>query len=172
MASKNENKRSFVMYDSFLEAMKHLNDKDFRECTMRIRDYALDGIEEESESPFVNIILEMAKPNLEAARRRYEACVENGKKGAMYGKNGGAPKGNKNASKDKQPQNQPLNVDVEVNIEDNENVDVNEKVNENAISTPNTLSTIKPPIELDSSSGSSITNLCMASQMIRLRSKR
>ena len=159
MASKNENKRSFVMYDSFLEAMKHLNDKDFRECTMRIRDYALDGIEEESESPFVNIILEMAKPNLEAARRRYEACVENGKKGAMYGKNGGAPKGNKNASKDKQPQNQPLNVDVEVNIEDNDNVDVNEKVNENAISTPNTLSTTKPPIELDSSSGSSITNL-------------
>ncbi|MGM9775667.1 MAG: hypothetical protein ACI3ZG_02675 [Candidatus Coprenecus sp.] len=51
-----------------------------------MRYYALDGIEEESESPFVNIILEMAKPNLEAARRRYKAYVENGKKGAMYGK--------------------------------------------------------------------------------------
>ena len=73
--AKKDDKRSFVMYDSFLEAMKHLNDKDFRECTMRIRDYALEGIEKESESPFVNIILEMAKPNLEAARRRYEACV-------------------------------------------------------------------------------------------------
>lgn len=166
MAKKND-KRSFVMYDSFLEAMKHLNDKDFRECTMRIRDYALEGIEEESESPFVNIILEMAKPNLEAARRRYEACVENGKKGAEYGKEGGAPKGNKNASKDKQPQNQPqkqpldvdvnANDDVYVNVEDDVNVDVEEEVN--AVSTPNPLSTAKPSIGLKSSSGSSITNL-------------
>lgn len=166
MAKKND-KRSFVMYDSFLEAMKHLNDKDFRECTMRIRDYALEGIEEESESPFVNIILEMAKPNLEAARRRYEACVENGKKGAEYGKEGGAPKGNKNASKDKQPQNQPqkqpldvdvnANDDVYVNANDDVNVDVEEEVN--AASTPNPLSTAKPSIGLKSSSGSSITNL-------------
>lgn len=157
------------MYDSFLEAMKHLNDKDFRECTMRIRDYALEGIEEESKSPFVNIILEMAKPNLEAARRRYEACVENGKKGAEYGKEGGAPKGNKNASKDKQPQNQPqeqpLDVDVNayddvyVNVEEDVNVDVDGEVNGNAIPTPNPLSAAKPSIVLGSSLGSSNTNL-------------
>ena len=76
MAKKNE-KRSFVMYDYFLEAMKHLNDADYRECTMKIRDYALEGIEEESSSLNVNIIMALAKPNLEAARRRHEACVEN-----------------------------------------------------------------------------------------------
>ena len=165
--AKKDDKRSFVMYDSFLEAMKHLNDKDFRACTMRIRDYALEGIEKESESPFVNIILEMAKPNLEAARRRYEACVENGKKGAQYGKDGGAPKGNKNACKNKQPlnlpQEQPLDEDVNtnvnenVNVKDDVNVDVDEEVN--AVSTPNPLSNAKPSIELDNSSGSSITNL-------------
>ena len=164
MAKKND-KRSFVMYDSFLEAMKHLNDKDFRECTMRIRDYALEGIEKESESPFVNIILEMAKPNLEAARRRYEACVENGKKGAQYGKDGGAPKGNKNACKNKQPlnlpQEQPLDEDVNTNVNENVKDDVNVDVDEevNAVSTPNPLSNAKPSIELDNSSGSSITNL-------------
>ena len=163
--AKKDDKRSFVMYDSFLEAMKHLNDKDFRECTMRIRDYALEGIEKESESPFVNIILEMAKPNLEAARRRYEACVENGKKGAPYGKDGGAPKGNKNACKNKQPlnlpQEQPLDEDVNTNVNENVKDDVNVDVDEevNAVSTPNPLSNAKPPIELDNSSGSSITNL-------------
>ena len=108
MANKNE-KRSFVMYDSFLEAMKHLNDAEFRECVMKISDYALDGIDKESESPYVNIILAMAKPNLEAARRRYEGAVENGKKGAKYGKLGGAPKGNQNARK-KQPLKQPLDA--------------------------------------------------------------
>ena len=115
------------MYDSFLEAMKHLNDAEFRECVLRIRDYALEGIDEESQSPYVNIILAMAKPNLDSARRRYMASVENGKKGAEYGKLGGAPKGNQNARK-KQPQKQPLDVDanedVDVNEDDNDNIDV------------------------------------------------
>ena len=131
MKKKNE-KRSFVMYDSFLEAMKHLSDAEFRECVLKISDYALDGIDKESESPYVNIILAMAKPNLEAARRRYDACVENGKKGSEYGELGGAPKGNQNARK-KQPLKQPLNEDVEVNVE----VDENEEVNKNSYDNEN-----------------------------------
>ena len=145
--AKKEEKGSFVMYDSFLEAMKHLNDAEFRECVMKIRDYALEGIDEESQSPYVNIILAMAKPNLDSARRRYMASVENGKKGAEFGELGGAPKGNKNASK-KQPLKQPLDVDVDdnVNVNVNEDVDVdvnvevddytNADVNNDAESTP------------------------------------
>lgn len=129
MTRKNNEKRSFVFYDSFLEAMKHLNDAEFRECVLKIRDYALEGIEDESEYPMVNIILALAKPNLEAARRRYVASIENGKKGAEFGKLGGAPKGNQNARK-KQPLKQPLdvddNVDVEEDVNENEEVDVNE----------------------------------------------
>ena len=132
MANKNE-KRSFVMYDSFLSAMKHLNDAEFRECVMKIRDYALDGVDEESNSPMVNVIMALVKPNIDAADRRYRACVENGKKGAEYGKLGGAPRGNQNARK-KQPLKQPLNVDVEENVyvkvDDNE--EVNGYDNENA----------------------------------------
>lgn len=129
MTKKNE-KRSFVMYDSFLEAMKHLNDAEFRECVLRIRDYALEGIDEESQSPYVNIILAMAKPNLDSARRRYMASVENGKKGAEFGKLGGAPKGNQNARKNN-PQStpkQPLDVDVNEDVEVDENEEVNETV--------------------------------------------
>ena len=118
------------MYDSFLEAMKHLNDADFKECVMKIRDYALENIDEESQSPYVNIILAMAKPNLDSARRRYMASVENGKKGAEFGELGGAPKGNKNASK-KQPLKQPLDVDVDDNDNDNVNEDVGEDVDVN-----------------------------------------
>ena len=125
MTKKNE-KRSFVMYDSFLEAMKHLNDAEFRECVLKIRDYALEGVDEESSSPMVNVIMAMAKPNLDSARRRYMASVENGKKGAEYGKLGGAPKGNQNARK-KQPLKQPLDVDVNDDVEE----DVNEEVNVN-----------------------------------------
>ena len=123
MTKKNE-KRSFVFYDSFLEAMKHLNDAEFRECFLRIRNYAIDGLEEESASPNINIIMALVKPNLDSARRRYMASVENGKKGAEYGKLGGAPKGNQNARK-KQPLKQPLDVDVNDDVEE----DVNEEVN-------------------------------------------
>ena len=127
MANKNE-KRSFVMYDSFMSAMKHLSDAEFRECMLKISDYALDGVDEESSSPMVNVIMELVKPNLDAANKRYDACVENGKKGAEYGKLGGAPKGNQNARK-KQPLKQPLNVDVEENV--NNDVNLNEKEKDN-----------------------------------------
>ena len=128
MAKKDE-KRSFVFYDSFLSAMKHLNDAEFRECVLKIRDYALEGIDEESESPMVNVIMALAKPNLDSARRRYMASVENGKKGAEFGKLGGAPKGNQNARKNN-PQStpkQPLDVDVNEDVE--VDVNVNEEVN-------------------------------------------
>lgn len=126
--SKKDEKKSFVMYDSFLSAMKHLNDAEFRECVLKIRDYALGGTEEESESPMVNVIMELAKPNLDSAKRRYMASVENGRRGAEFGKLGGAPKGNQNARKNN-PQStpkQPLDVDVNADVEVDENV--NEKV--------------------------------------------
>lgn len=159
MAKKNE-KRSFVMYDSFLEAMKHLNDADFKECVMKIRDYALENIDEESQSPYVNIILAMAKPNLDSARRRYEVAVENGKKGAEFGKLGGAPKGNQNARKN-QPQEQPLNqpLDVDVNENENKDDDVNVNVNADGIHTPTPPSSATTSRELKNSSSSPMINL-------------
>ena len=135
----NSDKRSFVMYDSFLEAMKHLNDAEFRECVLKIRDYALEGIEEESEYPMVNVIMSLAKPNLDSARRRYMSSIENGKKGAEFGKLGGAPKGNQNARK-KQPLKQPLNVDVDDNedayVDVYEDVNIDADVNADATTTP------------------------------------
>ena len=128
--SKNNGKNSFVFYDSFLSAMKHLNDAEFRECVLKIRDYALEGVDEESSSPMVNVIMALAKPNLDSARRRYMASVENGKKGAEFGKLGGAPKGNQNARKNnpqstlKQPLDVDVNDDVEVDVNENEEVNV------------------------------------------------
>lgn len=151
---KDNGKNSFVFYDSFLSAMKHLNDAEFRECVLKIRDYALEGIDEESQSPYVNIILAMAKPNLDSARQRYEVAVENGKKGAEYGKYGGAPKGNQNARK-KQPLKQPLNVDVEENVY--VKVDENEEVNKNSYDNENApLGSMSSQSSFSNSSESSI----------------
>ena len=60
------------------------------------------------------IIIQNEKRMLQEA---VDALIENGKKGAEYGKLGGAPKGNQNARK-KQPQKQPLDVDVNDDVEE------------------------------------------------------
>ena len=62
------------------------------------------------------------------------ASVENGKKGAEFGKLGGAPKGNQNARKNN-PQStpkQPLDVDVNEDVEVDENKEVNVEVDAEA----------------------------------------
>ena len=44
MADKKEKrKESFVMYESFIDAASYLDGNDFKECVLKIRDYALYG---------------------------------------------------------------------------------------------------------------------------------
>ena len=80
------------MYASFLEAAEGLDAEAFKECVLKLRDYALYGVDVYSKDPVVNIILTMAKPNLNAASARYQRCVENGNKGKEFGGKGGRPR--------------------------------------------------------------------------------
>lgn len=80
-----DGKESFVMYGSFLEAAEVLNGDDFKECVLKLRDYALYGEDEKSDNPLVNAILIMAKPNIRAAADRYQRCIDNGDKGKEFG---------------------------------------------------------------------------------------
>ena len=77
-------RNSFVMYASFLEAAEVLDPAAFKECILKMRDYALYGQDVKSKDPVVNTILTMAKPNLNAAAQRYQQCVENGSKGKEH----------------------------------------------------------------------------------------
>lgn len=89
--AQNENK-AFVMYDSFITAMRNLNGDDFKECVLAMADYAIKGIEPVSENPMIKIILTLALPNIDAAQRKHLQAVENGSKGKEYGKQGGRPR--------------------------------------------------------------------------------
>jgi hypothetical protein len=80
-----KNKQSFVMYASFLEAAEGLDGEAFKECVLKLRDYALYGEDVYSKDPVVNIILLMAKPNIKAATTRYQKAVDNGNKGSEHG---------------------------------------------------------------------------------------
>lgn len=112
---RNEERQSFVMYASFLEAAEQLEADAFKECVLKLRDYALFGEEVNSKHPVVNAILTMAKPNINAAAARYQRCVENGSKGKEYGSLGGRPrkgetKEDYDARKGKTPR-KPLDVE-------------------------------------------------------------
>lgn len=69
-------KESFVMYGSFLSAAeKALSLEDIARFVLLLRDYALKGEDAHSENPVIEAFLEMAKPNLKAAKKRYDdAC--------------------------------------------------------------------------------------------------
>ena len=80
-----DEKKSFVMYDSFLEAGRMLDGDAFKEFIYKLRDFALEGKDEPSENPFINGLLAIAKPNLTKARERYESAKAKGEKGREHG---------------------------------------------------------------------------------------
>ena len=127
MSDENTEKHSFVIYESFFDAAENMDAEHKVECMWKIKDYALYGKDEKSDNWGVNLILEVAKPLLDAAKKRYERCVENGKKGAKHGVKGGRPK--KGTETEQKPQCKPLNVYV--NDYENDNDNVNEKVYDN-----------------------------------------
>lgn len=125
------------MYASFYDAGQELNDEDFREYILALKDYALYGIEYTSQIPMVNALITMAQPLLEAAAKRRAKQVKNGEFGILGGrKRKGETAEEYKARKEalrqslnksktlNNPmgfQNETLNVDVDVKV--NENVD-------------------------------------------------
>lgn len=72
-----DEKKGYVMYRSFIKAIRGLDADDFKECVLAVSDYALDGIEYEGDNSIVNMFMELVKPQIDANNSRYE----NGKKG-------------------------------------------------------------------------------------------
>lgn len=111
-------KDSFVFYSSYAEAILAIDDSASQMKVMRaLWDFAFKDIEPRREdlNTIEYVIFSMAKPNITASIRNYE----NGKKG-------GAPMGNQNARKQKQPINNPQTTPPTTNVNDNVNVTVTE----------------------------------------------
>lgn len=94
-------RESFIFYRSFYESIKDLPAELQVEVIHAISEYSLYGHEIEM-SPMCKALFTAFCPSIQAAKNRYEACVENGKKGAEYGKLGGRPK-----TPDKTPKQTP-----------------------------------------------------------------
>lgn len=75
-------KESMVIYESAYRAISYLPDEKLQlEAYRGLMEYGFYGIVPESENPFVNMIFVQAIPSMRSAKERYDASVENGKKG-------------------------------------------------------------------------------------------
>ena len=75
--------KSFVMYDSFFEAAEQMQ-MDYRaigEYVMLLRDYAIKGVERQSDNGLVNALLTLTKPLITASTNRYKKAVNGGEHG-------------------------------------------------------------------------------------------
>ena len=89
-------RNSFIFYSSYYDAISELPEDEQGLIYKAIIDYAIAKKEPQNLTPACRMCFKLIKPTIDAALSRYDASVENGKKG-------GAPKGNSNAQK--QPKN-------------------------------------------------------------------
>lgn len=123
---------SFVFYESFQKGIDMLPEEEQLKAYKMLVAYALRG-EEPTEQSLANIVLEMAKPNIDAnAKRR-----KDGSKGGRPSKTDGLEEEKPVVSEEKtsgfESENHRL-ADEKPNEDENEDENVNEDVNENTIS--------------------------------------
>lgn len=100
-------RNTFSFFWSFKDAINEIPSKDEKlQVYEALTDFAFFGIEPANLTAIGRIAWKLIKPNLESSMVRYDRCVENGKKGAEYGKKGGRPR--KEVNPNKNPKGNPL----------------------------------------------------------------
>ena len=124
-------KDSIIVYASTFEASKKLNKEQFVKFWTNYFDYGLNDKPFETDDVALDILFTATKPNIDNAIKRYNNCVENGKKGGRPKNQSNNQKENQEITKEKPRNNQEeTKVEKSVNLNDNDNVDVNDTGNE------------------------------------------
>lgn len=128
-----ESRDSFVFYASWWNAIKNLKEDVRWDVLTAIMEYGLHGVLVENQGRITRAFIEMAKPNIDANKERYELAIKNGRKG-------GAPMGNRNnryCEKYNQSTTKVQPGTTQYNLNVNDNVNVNENDNDNALKKEN-----------------------------------
>lgn len=88
-------RESIVIYRATADALSELDADEYKDMMQAIFSYAFDGIEPTPDTPSKRMAWKFAKPQLDACLRKFEAQVENGRKG-------GIAKANNRKAKDSQ----------------------------------------------------------------------
>lgn len=123
-------RNSFIFYSSYYDAISELPEEEQGLIYKAIIDYAMAKKEPKDLTPACRMCFKLIKPTIDAALSRYDASVENGKKG-------GAPKGNCNAQKQprnnlettqEQPRNN-LDIDMDIDLDMDMDLDIDKNKN-------------------------------------------
>ena len=135
---ENPKRDAFSFFWSFKDAIMGLEDENEKLAIYEaLTDYAFLGIEPTDLTPICKIIWKLVKPNIDSSIKRYDACVNNGKKGAEYGSLGGRPKKKKETPEEtpKETPKKPLNKNKDKNKDKNKElkenlcIDIDERKN-------------------------------------------
>lgn len=135
---ENPKRDAFSFFWSLKDAIMGLEDENEKLAIYEaLTDYAFLGIEPTDLTPICKIIWKLVKPNIDSSIKRYDACVNNGKKGAEYGSLGGRPKKKKETPEEtpeetpKETPKKPLNKNKDKNKDLKENlcIDIDERKN-------------------------------------------
>lgn len=124
---------SFVFFKSFSDAMRELGAKNQLKLFWAINDYALYGREPDFKGCMKALWVSLVYI-IDRNRKRYDASVRNGRKGAEYGKRGGRPKKNPSPETPKKPLNDNVDVDDNENVNDEKEIIESDK--SDSLSTP------------------------------------
>lgn len=133
---ENPKRDAFSFFWSFKDAIMGLEDENEKLAIYEaLTDYAFLGIEPTDLTPICKIIWKLVKPNIDSSIKRYDACVNNGKKGAEYGSLGGRPKKKKETPEEtpeetpKETPKKPLNKNKNKDLKENLCIDIDERKN-------------------------------------------
>lgn len=110
------------MFESNLDVIREMTPEDAKAFVLALGDYSLYGKEPELEG-MAKIAFISSKVNQDNAIARYEKCIENGKKGAEFGKKGGRPR--KGESKEEYLKRKGLETPKETPRNNQENLEEN-----------------------------------------------
>lgn len=122
---ENPKRDAFSFFWSFKDAIMGLEDENEKLAIYEaLTDYAFLGIEPTDLTPICKIIWKLVKPNIDSSIKRYDACVNNGKKGAEYGSLGGRPKKKKETPEEtpEETPKKPLNKDKNKDLKENNHI--------------------------------------------------
>ena len=74
-------KDSMVIFRATADALSELDGSDYKAVMQAILSYGFDGVLPNFSNPVCRMAWKFAKPQIDACTRKYDASVENGKKG-------------------------------------------------------------------------------------------
>ena len=129
--AKRKKETGYVFLPSFATSIARLPEDQQLEAFWAITNYGLYGETPKNDNMVMLMLIDLVSPVIDASKNKYKAAVENGKKGAEFGKLGGRPRKTPEDNQ-KKPQKKPQDIDIESDIESEVEADSEEEAEDDS----------------------------------------